>query len=207
MTAPAISVIVPTVSWRAALYAEALAGLSAQTLPREQFEIVTACDDSTDATKFNRMLARCTGEFVLWHADDDRLRPHALEHMLAKARATGAHVISSDVQTFGDLGPGPIAHFTDGPWTFQSFRHGPPIWITSLIDRARCIAAGGFAFDALVYADWALWYELWKGGAQNAHVSEVLWDYRSHSDQASTRIDPKACRAAFYARYPELFPG
>lgn len=207
MTTPAISVLMPTVSWRTKLYAEALAGVKAQTLSADQFEIVTACDDSTDATKFNRMLDRCQGEFVLWHADDDRLRPRALERMLAKARETGAHVISSDVQTFSDLGPGPIANFNGLPWTFQSFRHGPPIWITSLIDRQRLLDVGGFFFDKLVYADWALWYELWKKGAQNANVPEVLWDYRAHSDQASAKIDAKACRAAFYARYPELFPG
>lgn len=207
MSAVAISVILPTVSWRTALYAEAVAGIEAQTLPRHQFEVITACDDSLDAGKFNRMVERARGEYVLWHADDDRLRPTALERMLACARETGAHIVSANVQTFSAAGVGAIASFTGAPWTFESFRHGPPVWITSLIDRARCVAAGGFAFDQLVYADWALWYELWKAGAQNAHVPDVLWEYRSHSDQASTRIDAGACRAEFYAAYPELFPG
>lgn len=205
---PAISVILPTISKpiRQAFYAEARAGLGAQTLSPSEFEIVTACDDSEDATKFHRMLERCTGEFVLWHADDDRLRPRCLEQMLRVARETGAHVVSAGVQTFTEAGPGPIASFSGAPWTFESFRHGPPIWITALVDRVRLIEAGGFDFARLVYADWALWYELWKRGAQNAHIDEVLWDYRSHPDQASTRIDMKACRAAFYAAYPELCP-
>ena len=206
MSEYAVSVIVPTIPSRAALYEEALAGIRAQTLPQDQIELVTACDPSEDATKFNRMLERCTGEFVIWHADDDRLRPRALEVMLARARETGAHVVSSNVQTFSGAGLGASAIFTDTPWTFESFRNGPPIWITSLIDRQRCLEAGGFDFARLVYADWALWYELWKRGAKNAHVSETLWDYRAHADQASARIDPKACRAAFYAAYPELFP-
>jgi hypothetical protein len=206
MSTVAISVILPTIPSRTALYAEALACLEAQTLPRDQFEIVTACDPSEDATKFNRMLERCTGEFVLWHADDDRLRPRCLEQMLSVARATGAHVVSGDVQTFSAGGWGASPVFNGAPWTFESFRGGPPIWITSLVHRERAIAAGGFDFARLVYADWALWYELWKRGAKNAHISETLWDYRAHSDQASARIDATACRAAFYAHYPELFP-
>jgi len=206
VSGPSISVILPTISTRTALYDEARACLGAQTLDPSEFEIVTACDDSMDAGKFNRMVDRAKGEYVLWHADDDRLRPQCLERMLMKARETGAHVVSSDVQTFSAEGLGPIARFTDTPWTFESFRNGPPIWITALVDRARLVEAGGYDFTRLVYADWALWYELWKKGAQNRHVSDVLWEYRSHPDQASTRIDMKACRAAFYAAYPELFP-
>ena len=62
--------------------------------------------------------------------------------------------------------------------------------------------AGGFNCAKLQYADWGLWYELWKRGALNVHVDEILWEYRSHGGNA--KHDPAASRAAFFAAYPEL---
>jgi hypothetical protein len=202
----AISVLMPTKPDRAAMFQEALASVHAQTLPDDQYEIVSRCSSVWYSEKVNDLARSARGQRVIMLADDDRLRPTCLATMLAKAQETGAHVVSANVQTFSAAGPGATFRPDPAPWTFNRFRGGPPIWITSLIDRAKFLEAGGLNFTALQYADWALWYELWKLGVTTAHIDEVLWDYRDHAGQASRSIDAHACRAAFFAAYPELFP-
>lgn len=201
-----ISVLIPTQPKRAAMFAEAIASVHAQTLDHSHYEIVSRCSSAWYPEKFNDLARTARGKRVLLLCDDDKLRPAALQLMLATALATDAHVVSGNVQTFSAAGAGASARFNGAPWTLDSFKHGPPIWISSLVDRTRMLEAGGFNFGALQYADWALWYELWKRGAKNAHVDETLWDYRGHDEQFISTGDPGAARAAFYAAYPELFP-
>jgi glycosyltransferase involved in cell wall biosynthesis len=201
-----ISVLMPTKPERAAMFQEALASVHAQTLDSDQVEIVSRCSSRWYPEKVNDLARSARGQFVIMLADDDRLRPGCLAAMLAKATETGAHVVSANVQNFHAGGWGPTTTFDGSPWTFERFRGGPPIWITSLVDRAKFLEAGGLNFTRLQYADWALWYELWKLGVTTSHIGETLWDYRDHPGQASKEIDAHACRAAFFAAYPELFP-
>ena len=200
-----ISVIIPTKPDRAAMLTECLASIHAQTLDADRWEIVSRCSRKWYPEKVNDLALSARGERVLFIGDDDKLRPTCLARMLETAQQTSAHVISAGVQTFSDAGPGATFMPNAGPWTFESFRKGPPVWITSLVDRAKFLEAGGLNFSKLTFADWALWYELWKIGAKNAHIDEVLWDYRGHAGQASASIDYRTCRAAFFAAYPELF--
>lgn len=199
-----ISVLMPTKPDRAAMFQEALASVHAQTLRSDEFEIVSRCSSVWYPEKVNDLARSARGRRVIMLADDDKLRPHCLMEMLATARKNEAHVVSSQVQTFSAAGPGATFRPDPAPWTFARFKGGPPIWITSLVDRAKFLEAGGFNFAKLQYADWALWYELWKIGVTTAVVPEVLWDYRDHPGQASHTIDGGACRAAFFAAYPEL---
>lgn len=200
-----ISVLMPTKPERAAMFQEALASVHAQTLPDTKYEIVSRCSSVWYPEKVNDLARSARGARVIMLADDDRLRPTALERMLVTSVERGAHVVSADVQCFSAAGAGPPVSFDPKPWTFDRFRGGPPIWITSLVDRAKFLEAGGFNFAALQYADWALWYELWKLGVTTEHICDILWDYRDHPGQASREIDAHACRAAFFERYPELF--
>lgn len=200
----AISVIMPTKPSRAAMFAEAVASVHAQTLSNEQIEIVSRCSAKWYPEKVNDLVRSARGERVIFLADDDKLRPHCLAEMLAAANQHGAHVVYSQVQTFSAAGPGATFRPDPAPWTFARFKGGPPVWITSLVDRAKFLDAGGLNFSKLTYADWALWYELWKLGVTTAHVPDVLWDYRDHPDQASRAIDAHTCRTAFFMAYPEL---
>lgn len=200
-----ISILMPTKPERAAMFQEALASVHAQTLRDDQFEIVSRCSSVWYPEKVNDLARSARGRRVIMLADDDKLRPLALELMLHTAREQRADVVSANVQCFSAAGPGASVAFDPAPWTFDRFRGGPPIWITSLVDRAKFLEAGGLNFAALQYADWALWYELWKIGVATAHVGETLWDYRDHPGQASREINATACRAAFFERYPELF--
>lgn len=200
----AVSVLMPTIPSRAAMFDEAVASVHAQTLPSEEIEIVSRCSKKWYPEKINDLARSARGERVILLCDDDKLRPDCLAKMLARARLTGASVVSGNVQCFGAAGPGFTVPFSDIPWTLERFKAGPPIWITSLVHRADFLAAGGFDFGRLQYADWALWYELWKRGATTAHIDETLWDYRAHADQASHKIDKAACRRAFFVAYPEL---
>lgn len=188
------------------MFTEAMASVHAQTLPDSEIEIVSRCSSVWYPEKVNDLARSARGEFVLSLNDDDLLRPDCLRLMLATARERKAHVVSANVQCFSVAGPGAVVRFDGAPWTFDRFRGGPPIWITSLIDRQKFLDAGGFNYTKLQYADWSLWYELWKLGATTAHVDAVLWDYRDHATQASRLIDATACRAAFYEHYPELLP-
>jgi len=201
-----VSVIIPTKPDRAAMLSECLASIHAQTLDADRFEIVSRCSRRWYPEKVNDLARSARGDRILFIGDDDKLRPTCLERMLDAARETGAHVISAGVQTFSSAGPGGTFMPNSAPWTFESFRAGPPVWITSLVDRAKFLEAGGLDFSRLTFADWALWYELWKIGAKNANVDEILWDYRGHADQASASLDYPASRAQFFAAYPELFP-
>ncbi len=201
----AVSVMMPTKPDRAAMFEEALASVHAQSLPRSEYEIVSRCSEVWYPEKVNDLAHAARGERVIMLADDDKFRPHALEQMLQTAVTTGAHIVASQVQTFSAAGPGATFRPDPAPWTFARLKGGPPIWITSLIDRAKFLEAGGLNFAKLQYADWALWYELWKIGVSTAVIPEVLWDYRDHPGQASRAIDANTCRAAFFAAYPELF--
>ena len=198
-----VSVLIPTYPARAAMYAEAVQSVHAQTLSSDRWEIVTKSAAQWYPDKINDMLRSAVGRYVIFLGDDDRLDPRALGRMVEEADRTGAPIVSASVQCFGESHA--TVHFSGVPWTRESFTGGPPIWITSLVDREQCLAAGGFDFARLGYGDWALWYELFKRGATHANIPEVLWYYRDHAEQASKRIDGLAHRAAFFTAYPELF--
>lgn len=199
----AVSVLMPTKPERAAMFEQAVASVHAQTLAKSEYEIVSRCSEVWYPEKVNDLAQAARGERVIFLADDDLLEPTCLAMMLETARHRNAHVVSGNVRCFG--GSHAEVRFSETPWTFTTFRGGPPIWITSMIDRAKFLEAGGLNFAKLQYADWALWYELWKIGVVTAHVPEFLWRYRDHAGQASRAIDAGACRAAFFAAYPELF--
>ncbi len=200
-----MSVLIPTIPDRAAMFAECVASIHAQTLPRERWEIVSRCSSTWYPEKVNDLAQSARGASVLMIGDDDALLP-AVSRCAATQQHARAYRLAANVQCFSAGGDGPIVRFDGTPWDFTRFRDGPPVWITTLVDRTRFLEAGGLNFAKLQYADWALWYELWKRGAKNAHLDDVHWKYRDHAGQASRQIDALDCRAKFFAAYPELIP-
>lgn len=96
MSAPRVSVIIPTYN-HAPLLAAALACLSAQTVPRDAFEVVVADDGSTDETP--AVLAAAAGGLALRavRLEANRGRAAARNAALRAARAPLVVFIDSDV--------------------------------------------------------------------------------------------------------------
>ncbi len=140
--------------------------------------------------------------------DDDVLLPGCLAAMVATQQARGAHIVSANVQCFSAGGDGPIVRFDGTPWDFTRFRGGPPVWITTLVDRTRFLEAGELQHpEATVRRRGRYGHELWKLRRERMRtLDDVHWKYRDHAGQASRQIDALDCRAKFFAAYPELIP-
>ncbi|MEU6124397.1 glycosyltransferase family 2 protein [Streptomyces sp. NPDC047123] len=126
-----VSVVIPTYNTGETILT-GLAALRAQSMPREEFEVVYVDDGSTDGTPDlleealvdepsmrliradnsgwpgrprNLGTAAAHGEYVHYVDDDDWLAPKALEKLYARARETGADIVAGRMAGHGRGAP------------------------------------------------------------------------------------------------------
>jgi hypothetical protein len=197
----ALSILTP--AHRVDLLPRAMRSVAEQTRRIDIEHLVIYTDPAApfDATKINRLAHAARGDYLCMLHDDDLLYEPFAAEMLDVASASHADVIFSDVERVnGDDGHS-LGTTWLLPWTLNSFRHTSPCWISSLVKRQRFLDVGGLPTD-LTYADWALWYEIFKAGGQAAHVRTPLWRYTQHP---TDHIDHCAARTQLFCRYPELY--
>jgi hypothetical protein len=196
---PAVSILMAT--HRSGYLPDALASVRAQT--RQDFQLLMDYTPGAPlGARLNRLASIAVGTWFVILCDDDRLSPDFLDELLRAADTDPvARVLYSDVTVLRDDGGLQRAHMK--PWTLDSFREGPPCWITSLVRRDLWQQIGGHD-TALAYHDYDFWYRCYLAGAQARHVAAPLWQYREHPQQWTHRVDRTTARAAIEAKHPEL---
>ncbi|GHD66841.1 hypothetical protein GCM10007350_29660 [Jeongeupia chitinilytica] len=190
----------------AALLAETLASLSAQTLA--DFECIAIDDGSTDATRavldahaaqdprfvvvsrgnrgliatLNEAIGLARGQWIARMDADDIARPERLARQLARLNETGADVCGVGIRFFGER---------DGLWLppendaalKAALLFNPPFAHPGVVARAALFKAHGYDAGAQHAEDYALWCTFAKAGAVFTAIAEPLLDYRVHPGQ------------------------
>ena len=216
MSTPSFSVVIA--AWNAAdLIGEALESALAQTLA--PLEVVVCDDDSEDdiagavrpfgdrvtlvriphggegAAK-NAAAERATADFVAILDADDVYLPGRLEALAELARArpeldvlTTNSCLELEGRTIGTYYPVVASFPTVEPQAAGIIENSSGIFGAAAVRRTRYLAAGGFAVDMRVAADWELWMRLALAGSQFGLVDEPLHRYRL---QPGSLTDDKA---------------
>jgi glycosyltransferase involved in cell wall biosynthesis len=192
---------------------------------------VRLADHSDQPVARNRGLAEARGEFILFLDDDDRLRPQALAGMAAALRADRAAVAAIGAKwRFEEWGNGVRTHHvrrksTRQIWPEMLFGWGPIHGQT--LFRARCLReVGGYDEENPVTmarargaghqrssprsraADRELWFRIAPLGPV-ALVPDVVLEYRIHSGQWTSRVDPddlRRVRGAIFKEFIDRLP-
>lgn len=196
MSGPAVSVVIASHRPHYRVLAEA--SVDAQTFGDR--EMIVRASPLWWPSKINDAMRAGVGDYLLFVGDDDLLLPPYLERTIAKARE-GYDVVTTACETFGD-GWTRTARF--GDFSFEAFRRGNPVWITSLVRRELFVALGGFDEQQIWY-DYDFWYRCFKAQASFGYVPDVLWRHREgHVGKGTTGIDANQARALLHAKHPEL---
>lgn len=164
-----LTVCIP--SHRPAMLAEAIASVHAQTVPVTL--LVSFSADWWD-TKLNDLIDAAPTEFVAVLCDDDHLAPTFAEETLAAADATGAALVFTDYEDFGDR----QHRRTAGPYTLDALRDSNTLlgW-TALMHTGTIRRLGNF--DPTVrYQDWDMWLRCAEDGVRAHHLASPLVRYR-----------------------------
>jgi glycosyl transferase family 2 len=98
-------------------------------------------------------------------ADDDLLAPAYLEKTERKMEQTGADIVYTSIQNFGEINN--IAHCNEP--------------VTSLCRKSIWAKVGGIA--DVPYFDWDFWWSCREAGALSVPLREPLFWYRRHPEQ------------------------
>jgi hypothetical protein len=200
MTAASLTLIIP--SHRPALLPFAFASVLNQTVRPHllvSFQEAGAYSSSWPV-RVNALLPAITTTHFALLGDDDKLEPDYVEAVLRCLDDTGADIVDTDVQEFGDE----AGVFPGLPWSLATFRHTTPVWFTSAVRTSLARELGGFD-PSLEWQDYDFWYRCFKHGASRAHIDRVLWRWRSHGVQQGTGvIDKSFAREQIWRKHPEL---
>jgi len=217
MTAPRVSVIVPTYN-QADFLAEAIASVRAQTIT--DWEMIVVNNQSTDHTlqvveRFaddrisvvelqnggviararNRGLALARGPLIAFLDSDDCWYPEKLERCLKCMHDDVDLVCHAEVWTRNGQ---PIKDVHYGPEASAQFHSllykGNCISTSAVVARRDVVReAGGFSEDRSVITaeDYDLWLKLSRRGARFRFLPELLGEYRLHDASASGSSTPR----------------
>jgi glycosyltransferase involved in cell wall biosynthesis len=182
-------VIVPTHDRRAFLN-DALDSLADQTLQPNKVVIIGnvgpewervrmphadfVCSVDPLGSRLNFVLEHSDSDAFLILCDDDRLKPAYLEKTSEIMRQTGADVVYTDLQWFGD--------------NTRVARAWKP-WVTSLTRRSAWAKTSGFWNGP--YFDLDFWESCKDAGCKFEVLHEPLFLYRSHQGQSGRTITAK----------------
>jgi glycosyltransferase involved in cell wall biosynthesis len=242
VSAPVVSVMLPTYN-QAAYIEDAVRSAVEQDYPNVQ--VVVSDDGSTDGTgelvlelarrwpdrvvpivgepnvgitlNCNRALARCTGEFVAFHAGDDVFLPGKLRAQVEWLTADARRVLCGhDVEAFdGDTGE-TLYHMSDvvplvsgvgaAPWIRRGMLYGG----VSMMVRTSALPPWRYDPRVPYASDWLMFIECLAAGGHFGYVDGVYARYRRHP-QNVTRAkgnarteDQFVSLALVEARYPWL---
>jgi glycosyltransferase involved in cell wall biosynthesis len=229
-----VSVVITTHN-RLTFLREAIASVRQQTLG--SYEVVVVDDASSDGTADwlvdvqehrlrwfrndqaversaarNRGLEHAAGEFVLFLDDDDRLRPRALEKLVA---ALGRHpkgVLAAGARwKFGEQRAGsriihPLRERVLRPWRELLAGAGWAMISGQVLQRAEPLrAAGGYRPDLKRAEDRELWLRLVHEGPFVV-IPDIVLEHRTHPGQSIYPPDIEDIREQVYAEAVAALP-
>ena len=178
---PDVTVIIPSIPERAALFARAVDSVRRQTLwGSGRIEVSTMIDVDREgpAALRSKMVASATTEWVAFLDDDDYLDPHHIETLLEHSK--GVDVVIPHCRFDGP--PLPDGYY-NVPYRYADLRRHGIFPITVLARRRSILAAGAFRTTDR-YEDHQLWNRMARMGFRFRVVPEVTWSYRtSHAER------------------------
>lgn len=128
----------------------------------------------------NLAAAQATGDYLLFHDDDNIAEPHQISTFVAAAEASGADILTSLYWTFerDRKNRSLLCHAigTGGPISLLENRFGDA---NALVRRTVFEALGGFTTQYGVgYEDWAFFLNAYLQGYRPGLIPEVLFNYR-----------------------------
>jgi len=210
----AVSVVVPAYN-AAATLPSTLQSLRRQSL--RDFEAIVVDDGSTDDTSavarkfaaadprfraiaksnggvssaYNRGLRAATSDWLLFLDADDLLRPRALEHLLASARALpGAGVAVGGavrLDSRGRVWRSPRFDLSE-PFARLAYECAIPAIHSALVRRDLALEIGGFDESLRTSEDWDFWQRIARTGAAFAQIDDEVALYRSQPGSLSKNI-------------------
>jgi len=197
MTAARVTVCIP--SHRPAMLAEAIASVHAQTVPTNL--LVSASDDWWPH-KLNALIEIATTEFVVVLCDDDHLQPTYVAETLAAADATGAQLVYTDYEFFGDHHDIKSA----GAFTVEALlQHNTLLAWTALVHAPTLRRLGNFD-PSLAYQDWDMWLRMAHANVRATHLARALVRYRKWDGCGGYQIPYADARHAVLAKHAQCAP-
>jgi glycosyltransferase involved in cell wall biosynthesis len=156
----------------------------------------------------NSAITLSTEPFIFMLDSDNRLRPPALQRLLAALHSSLAHFAYSQLRLFGDeegVGEADV-------WDPQRLIMGNYIDAMALIRRDALLAAGGYSPMAVEqgWEDYDLWCRFAELGFEGVFLPELLCEYRVHGAsmlRTRTNNNHSALLAEMWLRHPKLFGG
>lgn len=142
--------------------------------------------DAPLAVRVNQAIENSTCDAFILLCDDDALAPTYIEKTVALMASSGADIVYSDQEFFGDLSLPHYGQENMKPWSDEIDRHNIAS-LFSLTRKSMWRRVGGWA-DVPLF-DWDFPWRCYHAGAKTAHVHEKLARYRVHKDQETYRID------------------
>jgi GT2 family glycosyltransferase len=174
-----------------------------------QIEVIVSEGPGRVGSNFNNGLAEAKGEYIKLLADDDTLRPNAIQDLVSVADKTGADIIHAKAANV--FTGGVVKIHTPSP-TVPTLQH---------LLRYNCIHAQTVMYRATLFERVGVWDEgLWTGeeyefhlrclhsGASIAYCDKVVCDYTRHEGQKSLgNPDPdyQAKRQAHIREFKERY--
>ncbi len=138
------------------------------------------------AVRMNDAIEKSDCHAFILLCDDDALKPEYIEKTVALMVQTGADVVYSDTEFFGDLSLQHYGQEKSKPWTDEIDQHNIAS-LFSLCKKSLWRKIGGWA-DVPLF-DWDFWWRCFHAGAKTAHVPEKLTCYRVHAGQETYHQD------------------
>jgi glycosyltransferase involved in cell wall biosynthesis len=198
-----VAVCVPTIPGREAMLKRALASVRAQRRQPDEVLVELDSDRTGAAATRNRLLDRCTSDWIAWCDDDDSLLPNHLRVLMKEASYGDADLIYPTPRMVG--GRDPTATSVNGKWRLpwgvpfgpeqeRHLRvHGSFIPITHLVRAELVRKVGGFRDGYRLPSgrfrgeDEAYLIALLDAGARFAHVNDQTWLWQVHEAHTAGR--------------------
>lgn len=193
MTAPAVTVVIPTIPPRQSMLLRAVASVAAQTVPCSLVIEEDKQRTGSAATR-NRALAKVETETVLFLDDDDQLMPNAAQVLAEARQETGADVVSGGAWLTVPPHREPVDVPEPGWIPAETVTSRSVLHVTSLIRTELLREAGGFEFRRcpatnMLLDDYGAYCRLAEAGAGFWRVPETVLIWHLHGGNTSGRSD------------------
>jgi FkbM family methyltransferase len=185
-----VLVVVPTHD-RLDFLSEALESLDKQTRKADQVTVTGnvgqgIITNAPLAHRINQAIEQSDCDAFILLCDDDALAPGYIEKTVALMASSGADIVYTDTEFFGDLSLPHYGQERTRPWSDEIDRHNIAS-LFSLCRKSMWRKVGGWA-DVPLF-DWDFWWRCFHADARTAYVPLPLARYRVHAGQETYRID------------------
>jgi hypothetical protein len=165
-----VTVVTASLPERAAMLAEAVASVAAQTVAVQSHLVGIDHARRGGAAMKNALASAVTTEWTMVLDDDDLLLPDHVATLIANAG--GADVVYSAPVVEGD----PLFTLYDEPFSHEMLRRASIVSHTALVRTELLLDLGGWPI--VQGYDWMLWRAAADAGAKFKKVDGVTWVYR-----------------------------